>query len=460
MKVKVENTENKNEVKLEITVDSKVFDEGIKKVYEKNKKYFNVPGFRKGNVPMNIVERYYGETMFYEDAFNEIMPEQYAEAIKQENLDVVSRPQMDVVQIGKGKDLIVTCVVSTKPDVKLGKYKGITLEQKEYKVTEDSIKHELDQMLERNSRMVSVTDRAAKNGDKVTIDFAGTVDGKAFDGGTAENHELELGSKTFIPGFEDQVVGMKIDEKKDVKVKFPDDYFSKELAGKDAVFAVTLHEIKVKELPKLDDDFAKDVSEFDTLKELKEDIKAKQEKDNELRAKQDLQEAAINKVTEEATVDIPEGMIDLEVEQMVEDMNRRFSGQGFSIDQYLNMVGKTMEDFRKENRPTAEKQVKMSLTLEAIFKDAKLEVTDKELDERIKELAETYSRKEEELRENEELLANIKSGLETEKAINYIVDNAKVTKAAEKKEDKKEEKAAKAEKEEKPAKKDTKKSSK
>ena len=431
MKVNCEKTENKNEVKLTLTFESKEFQDAIKNVYEKSKKYFNVPGYRKGNVPMNIVMRYYGETMFYEDAVNELLDNNYKKAIEEAKIDVVSRPVPQIEQIGKDKDCVISLVVSTKPEVKLAKYKGIELEQKEYKVTEETIKHELDQKLEQNSRMVDVTDRAAKLKDKVTIDFVGTVDGKEFEGGKAENHELELGSNTFIPGFEDQVVGMKIDDKKEIQVKFPEDYFSKDLAGKDAVFAVTLHEIKMKELPKLDDDFAKDVSEFDTLAELKEDIKKKQEKDNELRAKQDLQEAAINKVTEEATIDVPAGMIDLEVEQMVDDMNRRFSNQGFSIDQYLSMVGKTMADFRKENRPAAEKQVRTGLVLEAIYKDAKLEVTDKEVDERVSELAKTYGRKEEELRGNEELFSNIRSGLETEKAINYITDNAKVVKAKE-----------------------------
>ena len=431
MKVNCEKTENKNEVKLTLTFDQKEFQDSIKTVYEKSKKYFNVPGFRKGNVPMNIVIRYYGETIFYEDAVNELLDNNYKKAIDESKIDVVSRPVPKIEQIGKDKDVIISLVVSTKPEVKLGKYKGIELEQKEYKVTEETIKHELDQKLEQNSRMVEVKDRAAKLKDKVTIDFVGTVDGKEFEGGKAENHELELGSNTFIPGFEDQIVGMKIDDKKDIKVKFPEDYFSKDLAGKDAVFAVTLHEIKAKELPKLDDDFAKDVSEFDTLAELKEDIKKKQEKDNELRAKQDLQEAAINKVTEEATIDVPSGMIDLEVEQMVDDMNRRFSNQGFSVEQYLQMVGKTMADFRKENRPVAEKQVRTGLVLEEIFKDAKLEVTKKDIDERVAELAKTYGRKEEELRDNEELYSNIKSGLETEKAINFITDNAKVVKAKE-----------------------------
>ncbi len=462
MSVKVEKTENKNELKLEFTVEAKIFDEGIKKVFTKNAKYFNIPGFRKGKAPMNIVEKFYGDEIFYEDAFNEVVPEVYEKAIKEENLDVVSKPDIQVTQIGKGKDLIFTAVVQTKPEVKLGKYKGIELEKPEYTVTDESIKHELDQMAERNARMVTVTDRAAKKGDTVVIDFVGTVDGVAFEGGRAENHELELGSGSFIPGFEDQVVGMKAEDKKDVKVKFPEDYFSKELAGKAAVFAVTVHEIKNKELPKLDDEFAKDVSEFDSLKELKADIKAKQEKDNELRTKSELEEAAVKKVTDAAEVEIPSGMIEVELDNMVEDMNRRLSYQGVTFDQYLKMIGKSMADFRKESEESAKSSVKMRLVLEAVYKDAKLKVEDTEVDNKVKELAEAYGRKEDELKANEELMKNIKNSIETEKAVNFLVENAKISKTAEKKSEKttkkveKTEKASKTEKVEKVDKKEEK----
>ena len=462
MSVKVEKTENKNELKLEFTVEAKIFDEGIKKVFTKNAKYFNIPGFRKGKAPMNIVEKFYGDEIFYEDAFNEVVPEVYEKAIKEENLDVVSKPDIQVTQIGKGKDLIFTAVVQTKPEVKLGKYKGIELEKPENTVTDESIKHELDKMAERNARMVTVTDRVAKKGDTVVIDFVGTVDGVAFEGGRAENHELELGSGSFIPGFEDQVIGMKAEDKKDVKVKFPEDYFSKELAGKDAVFAVTVHEIKNKELPKLDDEFAKDVSEFDSLKELKADIKAKQEKDNELRTKSELEEAAVKKVTDAAEVEIPSGMIEVELDNMVEDMNRRLSYQGVTFDQYLKMIGKSMADFRKESEESAKSSVKMRLVLEAVYKDAKLKVEDTEVDNKVKELAEAYGRKEDELKANEELMKNIKNSIETEKAVNFLVENAKISKTAEKKSEKttkkveKTEKASKTEKVEKVDKKEEK----
>ena len=444
MSVKVEKTENKNELKLEFTVEAKVFDEGIKKVFNKNAKYFNIPGFRKGRAPMNIVEKYYGDEIFYEDAFNEVVPAIYDEAIKNEKLEVVSRPKIDIVQMEKGKDLIFTAIVDVKPEVKLGKYKGISIEKTEYKVEETDIDAEIKTMAERNSRMVTVSDRAAKKGDIAVIDFVGSVNGVEFEGGKASNHELELGSNTFIPGFEDQVIGMKTEEVKDINVKFPEEYFSKELAGKDAVFKVTLHEIKEKELPKIDDEFAKDVSEFDTLKELKADIKSKKEKQNEERSKAELEEKAVKAVAADSTIDIPSGMIELEIDNMEQDMDRRLSYQGINLEQYLQMLGKTKVDFRNESQEPAKQNIQIRLVLDAVFNDAKLEISDKEVDEKIKELATTYGRKEEDLRNNEELLGHIKDSIKSEKAIAYIVDNAKVKVIEEKKE--KEEKTEKVEK--------------
>ncbi len=460
MSVKVEKTDKKNQVKLSFTIEAKVFEEGIKTVFNKNAKYFNIPGFRKGKAPLNIVERYYGSEIFYEDAFNEVVPAEYDKAIKDEKLDVVSRPDINIEQMEKGKDLIFTAVVDTKPEVKLGKYKGLALEKNSYKVTAKDVEDELNRTAERNARMVTVSDRAAKKGDTVVIDFVGTVDGVEFEGGKAENHELELGSNTFIPGFEDKVVGMKIDEVKDIDVKFPDDYFSKDLAGKDSVFKVTLHEIKYKELPKIDDEFAKDVSEFDTLEELKADIKAKKEEDGAARAKSELEEAAVKAAADVSEVDIPEGMIELELDNMEEDMDRRLSYQGIKFEQYLQMIGKTKADFRKESREPATNSIKMRLVLEAIVKDAKIEATDKEVDERIKELATSYGRKEEELKKNEDLVENVKINVVNEKAIDYIIDNAKITTAKEEKAEKKSAKEEKAEKkpakEEKAEKKETK----
>ena len=279
MKCKVEKTENANEVKLELTIEAQKFEEGIKKVYFQSAKYFNIPGFRKGKAPMSIVEKYYGKEIFYEDAFNEVVPDELEEALKENNIEVVSKADIDVKQIEKGKDLIFTAVFQTKPEAELGKYKGIEIPKIEYTVSDEDINHELGHMQEHNSRLISIEDRPVEKGDIAVIDFEGFVDGVAFEGGKAEGHELEIGSNTFIPGFEDQIIGMKIDEERDINVKFPEEYFSKDLAGKDATFKVKVHEIKKKELPELDDEFAKDVSEFDTLDELKKSIKDRLEKD-------------------------------------------------------------------------------------------------------------------------------------------------------------------------------------
>ena len=278
MSIKVEKTEKNNELKLTFTIEAAKFDEGMKKVYAKTAKYFNVPGFRRGKAPMNIIERQYGSEIFYEDTFNEIVPAIYDEELKANKIEAVSRPDIEITQIGKGQDLIFTAVVQTKPEVKLGKYKGIQLKKIEYNVTDEDIDHEIGHMAEKNSRLVSVEDRPVEEKDIAVIDFEGFVDGVAFNGGKAEGYELEIGSKTFIPGFEDQIIGMKIGEERDINVKFPEEYMSKELAGKDATFKVKVNEIKKKELPKLDDEFAKDVSEFDTIKELKASIKEKLEK--------------------------------------------------------------------------------------------------------------------------------------------------------------------------------------
>ena len=358
MSCKVEKTKNANEVKLEITVKAEKFDEAIKKVYFKSAKYFNIPGFRKGKAPMNIVEKYYGKEIFYEDAFNEVAGEALDEAVKENKLEVVSRPDIEVTQIEKGKDLIFTAIMQTKPEAELGKYKGIEIKKIEYNVSDEDIEHELGHMQEHNSRLITIEDRPVEKGDIATIDFEGFVDGKAFEGGKAEGHDLEIGSNTFIPGFEDQVIGMKIDEEKDINVKFPDEYFSKDLAGKDATFKVKVHEIKKKELPKLDDEFAKDVSEFDTLKELKEDIKNKQQKQNEEKAKYETQDAVIKALCENVKVDIPSGMVEMEIDNMIKDIEQRLSYQGLKLEQYLQMMGKTNEDMRKEYEPQAIEGIK------------------------------------------------------------------------------------------------------
>ncbi len=426
MSIKVENTENKNEVKLEFTIEAKKFDEAINKVYLKSAKYFNIPGFRKGKAPMKIVEKYYGDEIFYEDAFNEVVPEVYDKELKENNIEAVSRPDIDVKQIGKGQDLIFTAVVQTKPEVKLGKYKGIELKKVEYNVSDHDVEHELGHMQEKNARLIAVEDREVQSGDLTVIDFEGFVDGVAFEGGKAENHELTIGSNTFIPGFEDQVIGMKIDEEKDINVKFPEDYFSEELKGKDATFKVKLHEIKKKELPELNDDFAKDVSEFDTLKELKDSIKEKLEEENKKRAKYETEDAAIKAVCEGTDIDIPSGMVETEIDNMTKEIEQRLSYQGMRLDNYLQMIGKTNEEFRKEYEEEAKTSVKSRLVLEAIIKAENIEADDEKVAEKIKEMSTMYGQKEDELKKNEQFVSYIKESIKSEKAIEFIVENAKI----------------------------------
>jgi len=425
MNCKVENTQNANEVKLEITVEAAKFEDAMKKVYFQNAKYINIPGFRKGKAPMSIVEKYYGKEIFYEDAFNEVAGEAYEQAIKENNIEAVSRPNIDVVQIEKGKDLIFTAIVETKPAVELGKYKGIEIPKIEYTVTDESIENELKQMQERNARLVTVEGKAVEKGNTTIMDFEGFVDGKAFEGGKAENYELEIGSGAFIPGFEDQMVGMQVEEEREIKVKFPEEYFSTELAGKDATFKVKVHEIKAKELPTIDDEFAKDVSEFDTLEELKASIKEKQESQNAEKAKYEKQEAAMKAVCENMKVEIPAGMIELETENMLKDIEQRLSYQGMKLEQYLQMVGKTAEEMKKEYEPQAIEAIKSRLALEAIVTAEKIEASEEEINNKIKEMAQNYGKKEEEISGNENLRKYIKEGIESEKVIDFLVSNAK-----------------------------------
>ena len=427
MKNKIEKTKNANEIKLELTVEAEKFDEAIKKVYFKSAKYFNIPGFRKGKAPIQIVEKYYGKEIFYEDAFNEVAGEALEEAVKENNLEVVSRPDIEVTQIEKGKDLIFTAIMQTKPEAKLGKYKGIEIKKIEYNVSDEDIEHELSHMQEHNSRLISVEGRPVESGDITTINFEGFVNGEAFEGGKAENYDLEIGSNSFIPGFEDQIIGMKLEEEKDIKVTFPEEYFSKDLAGKEATFKVKVNEIKKKELPKLDDEFAKDVSEFDTLKELKEDIKAKQEKQNKEREKYETQDAVIKAVCENIEVDIPSGMVETEVENMVKDIENRLSYQGLKLDQYLQMMGKTQEEMKKEYEPQAIEAIKSRLALEAVIKEEKIEATEKEIEEKMKEIFKKYEKEnDEENMKNENVKNYMKQGIESEKAIEFLVKNAKM----------------------------------
>ena len=426
MSMKFEKTENKNELKLEFTIEAEKFDEAMKKVYVKTAKYFNIPGFRKGKAPMAMVEKQYGSEIFYEDTFNEVVPEIYKKELKDNNIEAVSAPDIDIKQIGKGQDLIFTAIVQTKPEVKLGKYKGIQIKKIEYNVSDEDIDHELRHMAERNARVITVEDRPVENGDITVIDFEGFVDGKPFEGGKAENHELTIGSNTFIPGFEEQIIGMKIDEEKDINVKFPEEYFSEELKGKDAVFKIKLHEIKKKELPEINDEFAKDTSEFDTLEELKNSIKEKLQDENNKRAKYETEDAAVKEVCDGVELDIPSGMIETEIDNMVRDVETRLSYQGMNLEKYLPMIGKTMEEFRKEYEEQAKTSVKTRLVLEAIVEAEKIEPSEEDVNKKLEEMATSYGRKQEELKDNEGFMKYITDSLKNEKVVEFIVENAKI----------------------------------
>lgn len=427
MEVKVENIKDKaNEVKLQFTVEAEKFDEAIKSVYIKNAKYFNIPGFRKGKAPFKMVEKAYDIQIFYEDAFNEVASEVYPKGLEENKIEAVSKPEIDVKQMESGKDLIFTAVVQTKPEVTLGKYEGIEIKKVEYNVSDEDIEHELSHVAEHNARLITVEDKPVEKSNITIIDFEGFKDGEPFEGGKAENYELEIGSGKFIPGFEEQIIGMKTDEEKEIKVKFPEDYPSGDLAGKDATFKIKLHEIKKKELPEINDEFAKDASEFDTLAEWKKSIKAKKEKENESRAKYETEEAAIEEVCKGAKVDIPSGMIETQIDNMEQDISSRLSYQGMNLDQYLQMMGKTKQEFRDGYKEQAEKQVKVNLVLEAVTKAARIEVTDKEIEEKIQEMAKIYGKNEEEVKNNEQLKQYVEENLKTEKTVKYIVDNAKI----------------------------------
>ena len=426
MSIKIEKTKNANELKLSFVIEAKKFDEAIVKVYEKSARYFNIPGFRKGKAPMAIVEKTYGPSIFYEDAFNEVVPEIYEKELKENNIEAVSNPDLDIEQMEKGQDLKFTAIVQIKPEVKLGKYKGIEIKKIEYNVSDDDVEHELGHMLERNARVVTVEDRPVENGDITVIDFEGSVDGVKFEGGKGEGHELEIGSNTFIPGFEEQIIGMKMEEERDIKVKFPDDYFSEDLKGKDAVFKVKLHEIKKKELPELNDDFAKDASEFDTLDELKNSIKEKIEEQNKSRAKYETEEELIKKACEDVEIDIPSGMIETELDNMTKEVETRLSYQGMNLEMYLNMTGKTMADFRKEGEEQAKIAVKTRLVLEAIIEAEKIEAEPSKTQEKVEEMAKAYGKKVEEIKENENFIEYITKNLKQEAVIDFLVENAKI----------------------------------
>lgn len=427
MNAKVEKMEN-SQVKLEITVEAEKFEEAMQKAFFRNAKHFNVPGFRKGKAPRNRVEQYYGESVLYEEAFNIAVPEVYDQVLKENNIDAVSNPEIDISQIGKGKDLIFTAIVTVKPEVKLGKYKGLKIEKREYPVTDEHVQEHIHEMAEKNARIITAEEGVpAKKGDVTVIDFEGTVDGVPFEGGKAENYSLELGSNSFINGFEDQVIGMKVGEEKDINVTFPENYFSTELAGKPAVFKVKVNEIKIKEYPEIDDEFAKDVSEFDTLEELKADIVEHIEEENARRAKYEEEEDAIAQVLEKSEVEIPRAMVDSEIDEYVKDLENRLSYQGLDLDNYMKLMGKDIVDLRKEYEEKAQKNIKTRLVLESIFKAEQLEVSDEMVNEKLAETAKAYGRDAEEFvaKATDQMKDYVREESKYEVAVKFIMANAK-----------------------------------
>lgn len=386
MKYTFEKAE-KSTVKVTIKITEKEWNEAIDAAYEKSKGKYSLPGFRKGKVPKHLIESTYGKGIFYEDAINYAFPKYYGEFLdKETSVFPVGSPDLDIKDVSD-KGITMEAIVPVKPEVKLGEYKGIKFIEKEYKVKSEDIDEELSRLQDRNARFVEVTDRAAKNGDTAVIDFSGSIDGVKFDGGTAEKQTIVLGSKTYIPGFEEQIVGMKIGEDRDITVKFPDDYGAKELAGKEAVFAIKLHELKKKELPELTDDFIKDATGTATIEEYRKEIEARFAKQNADRAERELEDEIVQKVTEGATMEIPDALIESQIDRMVEEMRYRLSYQGLKLEDYLKYADKTMESYRESFKEQAEKTVKSQLAIEQIISDEKIEATDADVEERIAEMA-------------------------------------------------------------------------
>jgi trigger factor len=425
MNSKLEKIEN-NVATLEISVSPEKLEEGIMKSYLKNVKKFNIAGFRKGKAPRKIIERHYGEAVFYEDAINIVCPDAYDEAVKEHSLDPVDRPDIDIVEIEGGKGMIFKAVVTVKPEVVLGQYKGIEAEKKEYNVTDEDVNKEIDVMREKNARLVEVTDRPVKNGDIAIIDYKGFVDDKQFEGGTSENHNLEIGGGQFIPGFEEQLIGAELGKEVDVNVKFPDEYHSEELKGKSALFKVTVKEIKEKQLVDLDDEFAKDVSEFDTLEGLKADIRNKREEEAKRLEKQQYEDEVINKVVENATVDIPEVMVDAQVNIMLRDFDYQLRYQGLNLEAYLKYMNMDIDKLKESYKEVAKGRVKSQLVLEKVAETEGVSATDEDLDAEIEKTAKHYQQDLEKFKKTlkEDEISYIKDGVIVQKTIDFLVENS------------------------------------
>ena len=426
MSVQVEKLE-KNMAKLTIEVAAEELEKAIEAAYQKNKSKISIPGFRKGKVPRQMIERMYGKEVFYEDAANALIPDAYEKALDECEEDIVSSPSIDVVQIEAGKPFIFTAEVALKPEVKLGKYKGVKVEKADITVTDEEVDAEINKERENNARNIEVTDRAVKDGDITTLDFEGFVDGVAFEGGKGENYPLTIGSGAFIPGFEEQLIGAEIGKEVEVNVTFPEDYQAEDLKGKAAVFKCTVKEIKEKQLPELDDEFASEVSEFETLAEYKADVKGKLEERKAKEAKDAKEAAVIEESVKDSEMEIPEAMLATQQRQMVDEFAQRIQMQGLSIDQYFQFTGSSYEQMIEQVKPQAEKRIQSRLVLEAVAKAENITATDEDYEDELKVMAEAYQMEVEKVKEllPEKSVAQIKEDIAVKKAAEFVVENAK-----------------------------------
>lgn len=428
MKVNKFEDVEKNVVQLEIEVDAAKFEEGMQQSFKKNASKFNVPGFRKGKAPRNIVERYYGEQALYDDAINIVCSEAYDQAVEEKKLEPVDRPEIDIVQIGNKENLIFTAKVTIKPEVELGAYMGVEVTKATAMVTEDEVEKEFEKVVEKNSRLVTITERPVQSGDTAVIDFEGFIDSVPFEGGKGTDYSLVIGSGSFIPGFEDQLIGKNTGEEVDVNVSFPEEYGKEELNGKPALFKVTVKEIKVKELPVVDDEFAKDISEFDTLEEYKKDLRNKLEETAKHKAEHENEESVIQKIAENATVEIPKAMVEKQIDAMIRDFDMRLRYQGLDLQKYLELMGMDFEAFRGQFAARAENEVKVQLVVEKISKIENVEVIEAEVDEDIAKTAEAYKQSAEDLKKSlrAEDMEYLKKDIAFRKTIKLLVENAKL----------------------------------
>lgn len=429
MSLQVEKLE-KNMAKLTIEVGAEELEKAIEKAYQKQKKQISIPGFRKGKVPRQMVEKMYGKEVFYEDAANELIPDAYDKALEECTEDIVSSPKIEVTQIEFGKPFVFTATVALKPEVKLGKYKGVKIDKIDAEVTEDDVMAEIEKEREKSARNITVEDRPVKDGDMTTLDFEGFVDGVAFEGGKGENYPLTIGSGAFIPGFEEQLVGAEIGKEVEVKVTFPEDYQAENLKGKDAVFKCTIKEIKEKELPELDDEFASEVSEFETLAEYKEDVKKNLTEKKEKDAKNAREDAAIKAAVEVSEMEIPDAMLETQQRQMVDEFAQRITMQGLSMEQYFQFTGTNYQQMVEQVKPQAEERIKSRLVLEAIAQAENIEATEEDYEKELGTMAEVYQMELDKVKElmGEREKKNIMQDLAVRKAAEFVAENAKESK--------------------------------